>query len=260
MDVATKPLFGINVFSETKEKLKTYIQQDISQNKKSVIALINTDHILRHSFFGKFKNLYRTVKYSLIDGVPVLWTARLCGMRNINVIAGEDLICSIFAWAEQNRWRVAIIGGNPRKQTLEKALDRIRRDYPGLKLSFKESPAFGFEADGYVETLVAHVQDCPGEILFVALGTPRQEYFIEQYKKILPYNVFIGIGASLDFFAGTVHSMPPWMRKYGLGWTHRLWQEPHRLFLRYASALLIFPICMVVEVVAYWIKTFFKRD
>jgi hypothetical protein len=106
--------------------------------------------------------------------------------------------------------------------------------YPGLLVAGFECPPVGFEKDdAYVAAMEQRLQAAEPGLIFVALGSPKQEYLIQRIRACLPHAWWIGVGISFSFVAGEVKRAPDWMRKCGLEWSHRLLQEPGRLARRY---------------------------
>lgn len=105
---------------------------------------------------------------------------------------------------------------------------------PGLRIAGAECPPFGFENDeSYMERLRDALLGASPDIIFVGLGSPKQERLIRELRVLLPQAWFLGVGITLSFVAGEVRRAPVWMRRCGLEWSHRLIQEPRRLGRRY---------------------------
>ena len=111
------------------------------------------------------------------------------------------------------------------------------------------SPSFGFEQSlQESEMIVKKINDSDANVLVVGLGTPKQEKWIFQNRsKLLKINLFMGVGATLDFIAGTQKRAPLWIQKIGFEWAYRLLQEPRRLFKRYFTTNAVFAYLLVKE-------------
>ena len=81
--------------------------------------------------------------------------------------------------------------------------------------------------------MIAQVRDARADILWVGLGTPKQDLFMAEYIHRLPVRLMVGVGAAFDIHTGALQDAPGWMKTAGLQWTHRLVQEPRRLWRRY---------------------------
>ena len=118
--------------------------------------------------------------------------------------------------------------------TAEAAAAVLRSRYPQLKIAGKLCPPLRFEKDeAEVQRIASHLQEAKPDIVFVALGSPKQERLIDRIRRTMPGAWWLGVGVSFSFLCGDVRRAPLWMRTCGLEWIHRLMQEPKRLFKRY---------------------------
>jgi N-acetylglucosaminyldiphosphoundecaprenol N-acetyl-beta-D-mannosaminyltransferase len=140
-------------------------------------------------------------------------------------VAGADLVPAIAELAARKGYSIFLLGAGP--QIAARAGAILQERYPGLKIVGAVSPPYGsvFEIDtGILEEIKAARPD----FLLVAFGNPKQEKWIDKHKSELKVKVCIGIGGSLDVFAGTVKLAPEFYRKHGLEWFYRLCKEPWR--------------------------------
>ena len=124
------------------------------------------------------------------------------------------------------------LGGDP--GTAEEAARGLCARFENLRVAGVACPAPGFESrPGEIEQLAAHLAEVRPDVIFVALGSPKQEALIARLRSTLPGTWWLGVGISFSFVAGRVQRAPVWLRKIGLEWVHRLTQEPRRLGRRY---------------------------
>ena len=125
-----------------------------------------------------------------------------------------------------------MLGGD--KGTAEAAADVLRHRFPGLRVAGTYYPPPGFEDDDrQMAALTEAVRDARPNIIYVALGCPKQERLIRRLRAQLPHSWWVGVGISFSFVSGEVRRAPLWMQRAGLEWLHRLSQEPQRLIRRY---------------------------
>ncbi|MDX1683524.1 MAG: WecB/TagA/CpsF family glycosyltransferase, partial [Phycisphaeraceae bacterium] len=118
--------------------------------------------------------------------------------------------------------------------TAETAAERLTERFPGLKVAGTACPPPGFEDDPEaLEYLLTDLRTADPDIVYVALGFPKQERLIARFRKDLPGTWWIGVGISFSYLAGTVRRAPGWARRLGVEWVFRLFQEPGRLWRRY---------------------------
>jgi N-acetylglucosaminyldiphosphoundecaprenol N-acetyl-beta-D-mannosaminyltransferase len=196
------------------------------------IATANLDHLRRLQQPGEFRRVYEQADVVVADGMPVVWACRVQGTPVPERVAGSDLIRSLSVAAARARRSVYLLGGEP--GTAEAAATRLVESAPGLVIAGTRCPPFGFERDpAQLEELRAALAAARPDVVFVALGSPKQELLIARLRDALPGAWWIGVGISFCFVAGTVRRAPRWLQRLGLEWLHRLVQEPRRLWARY---------------------------
>lgn len=189
----------------------------------------NVDHIVQAEHNTRFRDAYRAASLSLVDGTPVLWASSLLGTPLPQKISGSDLVLPLLARAAERGFRVYFLGGDP--GVAELARDVLARDLPALQVVGID--ASRIDVNALSSELVGRIQAARPDIVLVALGAPKQEIFAELTRETLKPAVLIGVGASLDFIAGTKQRAPAWLSRVGLEWLYRLAQEPRRLAGRY---------------------------
>jgi len=163
-----------------------------------------------------------------------VWAARLLGKPLPERVSGSDLFPGLCKAAAGTGLRIFLLGG--REGAAEEAARILEQRYPGLLFAGTYAPPFGFEKDpAENERAIAAVRAAGPDILFVALGAPKQEIWMYENRERLGVPVLVGVGAAFDLVAGMVRRAPKWMRKAGLEWLHRALLEPRRLGRRYAT-------------------------
>jgi N-acetylglucosaminyldiphosphoundecaprenol N-acetyl-beta-D-mannosaminyltransferase len=181
----------------------------------------------------------------LCDGTPLVWASRLLGNRLPERCAGADLAPLFVRVAAQKGYRVFFLGATP--AVASRAVDKLREHYPDLIIAGQYSPPFKQLLDMDHDEITRRIRDAKPDFLFVSFGCPKQEKWIAMHYRSLGVPVSIGVGATIDFFAGHMKRAPVWMQRTGLEWTFRLLQEPRRLFKRYAKDLGVFGRKIVVQ-------------
>jgi N-acetylglucosaminyldiphosphoundecaprenol N-acetyl-beta-D-mannosaminyltransferase len=166
------------------------------------------------------------------DGMPLIWASKLRGTPLPERVAGSNLIWSLTERAADSGASIFLLGGNP--GAAEACAERMRADYPDVRIAGIMAPPHGFEKDERaIAEIVATLQAAAPDIVYIALGFPKQEELALQLAPEMPTTWFVGVGISFSFVAGEVQRAPRWMQATGLEWIHRLLQEPRRLFRRY---------------------------
>ncbi len=208
------------------------IAELVREKRGGTVFTPNIDHVVLCEEDARLRQAYADVSLSLVDGTPLLWASRLYGTPLPDKISGSDLVLPLLKMAADNGFRVYFLGGV--EGVAAKAAEILRRDMPGIQIVGWSSPRIALNGDAasyraVIDEVRAHTPD----LLLVALGCPKQEHFIQAAGPELGAVVSVGVGASLDFVAGTVKRAPRWMSRVGLEWAYRLGQEPKRLWRRY---------------------------
>jgi N-acetylglucosaminyldiphosphoundecaprenol N-acetyl-beta-D-mannosaminyltransferase len=192
----------------------------------------NVDHVVLADENPRMREAYARASISLADGMPLLWAARLLGRPLPEKVSGSDFVPVLLERAAQRGWRVYFLGGAPGVAAL--ARDKLRESLPQLEVVGVDAPMINVDdpAERRAE-IVARIRATKPDLVFVALGAPKQEIWIDQARADLRPAVLLGVGASLDFVAGTIPRAPRWISQVGLEWAFRLSREPKRLWRRY---------------------------
>ncbi len=162
------------------------------------------------------------------DGQPLIWVSKLFGPRLPERVTGVDLVHELSASATRAGYGVYLLGAT--HDIVEQLAQRLRRDVPGIDI---RGVADGyFDAAGAPERVDA-IRQSGAKILFVGMGVPRQERFIDDHWDDLGVSLAIGVGGSFDVLAGLRARAPEFVQKIGMEWMYRLVQEPRRLAKRY---------------------------
>ncbi|XXF78097.1 WecB/TagA/CpsF family glycosyltransferase [Myxococcaceae bacterium GXIMD 01537] len=195
------------------------------------ICTPNVDHVVLAETDLGFRDAYARADLVVVDGMPIVWASKLLDPTLPERISGSDLILPLMKLAAERGWRVYLLGAGP--GTAEEAARRIQEKYP-VNIVGCDSPRVSTDKGGEQnEPILRKVREAKADLLFVALGSPKQETWIGQVAEQLRPTVAIGVGAGFDFIAGKARRAPPWIARAGFEWLYRLLHEPKRLWRRY---------------------------
>ena len=230
----------------TRDEALAQIDKLIQEDKNAYIVTPNVDHILQLEAKGELLRAYEGASLILTDGHPLIWISRLYGTPIKEKIAGSDLFPSLCELAAERGYTMFFLGAP--EGVAAKAAKNLQERLPGLQVVGTYSPPYGFENDeAEIRKIIDMIKSVRPHILIVALGCPKQELFIYHYAEELHVPLSLGLGATLNFAAGTVKRAPKWMTNHGLEWLYRATQE-RRLIKRYAMNLLRLPWLII----KYW--------
>lgn len=191
-----------------------------------------------------FRDILNRADLITPDGMPLVWMLRLKGIKTQQRIYGPTLMLKVMEMAARERIPVGFYGGEP--GTLEMLVRRMKAAFPSLQVSYAYSPPFRPLAEEETEQVRRSIVASGTRILFVGLGCPRQEKWIDAQQGGIPA-VMIGVGAAFDFHAGVKSQAPAWMQGMGLEWLFRLLTEPRRLSKRYLQHIPRFIVLAVAD-------------
>jgi len=162
------------------------------------------------------------------DGSGVRLASRLAGTPIVDNVNGTDMAPLLFDRMAAEGLSLYLLGARPgvARAAAEKQLER----HPGLQVAGADH---GYHDDAGFAALAERVAAARPDVILVALGVPRQELWIERWRRHLAPSVLVGVGGLLDFLSERIPRAPGWLRFLGLEWTYRLWQEPGRMWRRY---------------------------
>ena len=237
-------LLGFNIDTFDFETAINYAKDLIESKKGGQIITINPEMIefgLKNSEFAQILNDADLV---IPDGVGVKIGLKIKGI-NTKRIAGIEFSYRLIEECAKNNFPIALIGAKP--NILQKASEKLKSEIEGLNIIYTMdgyfqdreqrlegettlSPATPFNASGKdrKQVLTALAENKP-QFILIALGSPKQEEFIKEARKLLPEALMIGVGGSFDVWSGEVERAPAIFQKLGIEWLYRTVKEPYRL-------------------------------
>jgi N-acetylglucosaminyldiphosphoundecaprenol N-acetyl-beta-D-mannosaminyltransferase len=210
------------------------------RGKRGWIASINVATLMmmrRNRFLQRFA---KRAVLSLADGQPLVWLSHLCRTPLPERVAGIDLMIQLCSRAAQDDLPVYLLGAAP--GVARAAAANLQAWFPELKIA---GAAHGYFEKEEAPHRAHEIHASGAVILFVGMGAPRQERFIEEHWEALGARVVLPVGGSFDVLAGHIARAPQLLQQIGLEWAFRLAQEPKRLFTRYfvSNSVFIIVVC-----------------
>lgn len=165
------------------------------------------------------------------DGMPIVWLQRRAGERHAERVYGPDLMQALCRESVQRGIRHFFYGGLP--GVPEKLAQTLQVCYPNLRVAGTHSPTGDVLHEAPQQATVELLNAAQPDIIWVGLGSPKQDLWMHAYCDHLNAPLLIGVGAAFDFLSGTKPQAPRWMQRSGLEWLYRLLTEPRRLGKRY---------------------------
>ena len=180
------------------------------------------------------------------DGMPLVWLSRWRGQAAVSRVYGPDLMLALCKLSAERGYSHYFYGGTA--EVLHLLAERLPLRFPGLDVVGAYSPPFHPLTAVEDAQIVEQINQAAPDIVWVGLGTPKQDLWMAAHRQQLTAPVLIGVGAAFDFHTGRIPQAPPWMQRAGLEWLFRLWQEPRRLWYRYLVYNPLFILLVLAQI------------
>jgi N-acetylglucosaminyldiphosphoundecaprenol N-acetyl-beta-D-mannosaminyltransferase len=167
------------------------------------------------------------------DGMSIVWALKLLGRKGVDRVYGPDLMLACCQYGMGRDWKHYLFGSTP--DVLEELKKRLHANMPGLQIAGMHAPPFREEVKLESREVIEQINQAAPDLVWVGLGSPKQEFWIHKHRGELSASVMIGVGAALDFLSGSKLQAPRWVQRSGLEWLYRFVQEPRRLWGRYSQ-------------------------
>ncbi|MFN4090626.1 MAG: WecB/TagA/CpsF family glycosyltransferase [Alphaproteobacteria bacterium] len=244
-------VFGIDIDATTSASAVECVLSWCRLGWRKLVVTPNLDHVVALRTNPALVAAYARADLVLADGMPLVWASRLGGPRLPERVTGADLIEPLCRAAALEGLTVFFLGS--RLPVLEEAARRLSARAPGLQIVGMYEPPHGAAFDAAEDDrIVEAVRAARPDILFVALGMPKQELWAARNLDRLETHAVLCIGAGLDYIAGKVARAPRMLQRIGLEWLWRMLSEPSRLGSRYLRDIAWVPRLFLEQIAYVW--------
>lgn len=216
-------ILGVAVSDLGYADLESNISDDIRAKKKSFVVAINPEKILKARKDKELLSLLDCADYPIPDGIGVVLASRLKKGNIKNRVTGIECMDMLCALSERKGYKLFLYGAN--EEAVSGAKAALEQKYPNINIVGYIN---GYEQNN--DKIIKVINESGADIVFVALGSPKQEYWIRDNIAKLGCKIFMGVGGSFDVLSGAIKRAPEKMQKLGLEWFYRLIKEPKRIF------------------------------
>lgn len=216
-------ILGVGIDKVNSQQALEKIGAFIASGQPHQIVTANAEIIYQASKNEKMRHVINNAQMVTADGSGVVWASHQLGEPLKQRVTGIDLVNSICEQSAKDKWKIYILGSAP--GVAAAAAVNIRNKFPGCNIVGTHHGYFNAKEE---KQILAELEQLKPDILFVALGAPKQEYWIACHLAELGIPVGMGIGGSMDVLSGNVKRAPKWMQKMSLEWLYRLLIQPTR--------------------------------
>lgn len=197
----------------------------------SYVCVAGVHGVMEAQRSPELADAYDNAALTLPDGMPLVWVGQFQGHKSMQRVTGPDFMLEMFRRREFANLRHFLYGGDVGvAQQLQSILNKR---FPHAHIMGAQTPPYRELTVEEEVSLIAQIRAVQPDIIWVGLGCPRQELFMQRYVKPFGAPVMVGVGAAFDYHTGRIRDSAEWVKKAGLQWLHRLIQDPRRLWKRY---------------------------
>ena len=234
-------VLGVGVSALTLAQARDLIVGVRGQLRRGYVCLGNAHGLTEARSDSGLRKIYNESWLTTPDGMPLVWL----GPRAVERVYGPDLMLAVCDTGRASGLTHYFFGGAP--GVAEELRQKLVARHPGLAVVGTFTPPFHPLDASELAALRTDVARTRPDILWVGLGTPKQERFMAEHGPMLETGVLIGVGAAFDFHSGRVRQAPRWMQRSGLEWLFRLGTEPRRLGPRYLKTNPLFVLRVLAQ-------------
>jgi N-acetylglucosaminyldiphosphoundecaprenol N-acetyl-beta-D-mannosaminyltransferase len=210
-------------------------------------------HVVMTTYWDRsYRHIVNQAALVTPDGMPLVWALRWLGWSQATRVYGPDLMLHCCQRAAQEQVPIYLYGGT--HTMLQKLQANLTNRFPALNIAGTHAPPFRKLTPDETTADIDRIHQSGAAIVFVALGCPKQEFWMAQQQGKLQA-VMVGVGAAFAFHSGEVSQAPRWMMATGLEWLYRLAVEPERLWQRYLINNPVFLILLFWQICQHKLKT-----
>jgi N-acetylglucosaminyldiphosphoundecaprenol N-acetyl-beta-D-mannosaminyltransferase len=244
-DLPRVNVLGIGISAITMRQALDQVATWIKRGAREYVCVCNVYTVMECQRHSAVRSAVNSAGLATPDGMPLVWLSRRKSHTNVSRVYGPDLMLALCAMSVERSYSHYFYGGA--QGVPELLAERLQQRFPGLRVAGAYSPPFralSAEEDAH---LVAQLNQAAPDIIWVGLGTPKQDLWMAAHRSQLNAPVLIAVGAAFDFHAGRIPQAPKWMQGAGLEWLYRLIQEPKRLWHRYLVGNPLFVMLVLAQ-------------
>jgi N-acetylglucosaminyldiphosphoundecaprenol N-acetyl-beta-D-mannosaminyltransferase len=224
-------VLGVKISAITMGDAIETIESWLEQETPNYICVTPAHSIMECYHDPELRSIFNRGGLTTPDGMAIVWLLQMKGFYDVERVYGPDLMVAVCRHSIPRGWRHFFYGGAPGVAAL--LADHLKSLFPDLHVAGSYSPPFRPLTPEEEQVIVEQVNAARPDIIWVGLGTPKQERWMAEHLGRFDHSILIGVGAAFDFLSGNKRQAPLWIQRAGLEWLFRLVSEPRRLWRRY---------------------------
>jgi N-acetylglucosaminyldiphosphoundecaprenol N-acetyl-beta-D-mannosaminyltransferase len=244
-DLPRANVLGIGISAITMRQALDQVATWIKWGAREYVCVCNVYTVMECQRDSAVRSAVNRAGLATPDGMPLVWLSRWKSRTPVSRVYGPDLMLALCEQSIEQGYSHYFYGGA--QGVPELLAERLQQRFPGLHVAGTCSPPFRAltaEEDAHI---VTQLNQAAPDIIWVGLGTPKQDLWMAAHRSQLNAPVLIAVGAAFDFHAGKISQAPKWMQSAGLEWLFRLIQEPRRLWYRYLVYNPLFVVLVLAQ-------------
>jgi N-acetylglucosaminyldiphosphoundecaprenol N-acetyl-beta-D-mannosaminyltransferase len=217
-------LFDIPVDNVNMAGAVDYAGQIIENNQQCIILAVNPEKVMTAEADPKLLACLKSAGLVIADGIGVVIAGRIKGLDIRERVPGSELMPNLCAMAAEKGYGIFLFGA--KEEVNAQAAEKLKQMYPSLNIAGRQN---GYVSEAEMPAFIECINNSGAKMIFVALGSPRQEFWMENHKQQLKVNILQGVGGTFDVIAGNVKRAPQFFINLHLEWFYRLMKEPKRI-------------------------------
>ena len=224
-------ILGVGVSAINMQATLKIVADWITSGVQSYVCVTGVHGIMESQRWDDIRHIHNDAGLVTPDGAPLAWLLRLAGHSEARQVCGPELMPNLFVAGQEYDCLHFLYGTNA--TTLQQLQQRLAVEAPRARIVGSYAPPYRPLTEEEDEAVIALINRCRPDIVWVGLSTPKQERWMAAHRQRLSAPVLIGVGAAFDINAGLVRRAPKILRRFGLEWAYRMAQDPRRLGGRY---------------------------
>ena len=224
-------VLGVGISAINLPQAVEEIEAWIERRERHYVNVCGVHGVMASQKDSQLRHLINGSGLATPDGMPLVWLSWLHGYRDAGRVYGPDLMLALCERSRLTGHRHFFYGGAPGVADL--LARRLQERCPGLLVAGTHSPPYRAAEAEEDRAVLAGIDASGADVVWVGLGTPKQDYWVWRHRPLLRAPALIAVGAAFDFHAGLARQAPRWIQRSGLEWVYRMAHEPRRLALRY---------------------------